>query len=64
VANQVLLKFVTVSGQIDFGCDSYFFQEGNAEVFANAKYGGIKTNDKGNCVLVGLFDEKLNPIVP
>jgi len=64
VANQVLLKFVTVSGQIDFGCDAYFFQEGNAEVFANAKYGGIKTNAKGNCVLIGLFDEKLNPIVP
>jgi len=64
LANQVPLKYVTVSGRLDFGCDSYFFQEGNAEVFANAKYGGIKTNAKGNCVLVGLYDAKLNLIVP
>lgn len=44
------------------GAESYFFQEGDAEKFTNAKYGGLRLDGKGNSVLVGLFNEKFQQI--
>jgi uncharacterized membrane-anchored protein len=44
------------------GAESYFFQEGDAEKFTNAKYGGLRIDGSGNSVLVGLFDEKFRQI--
>ena len=40
------------------GAESYFFQEGQAQKYEKAKYGGIKVDDNGNSVLVGLYNEK------
>jgi uncharacterized membrane-anchored protein len=42
---------------MNIGAESYFFEEGQAEVYAVAKYGGIKIDNAGNSLLVGLFDE-------
>ncbi|SHG57730.1 GDYXXLXY domain-containing protein [Flagellimonas flava] len=47
---------------INIGAESYFFQEGQAEKYENAKYGGIKVDGKGNSLLFGLYDEHLNLI--
>lgn len=47
---------------INIGAESFFFQEGYAERYEKAKYGGIKIDDKGNSLLVGLYDEKFNKI--
>ena len=49
-------------GGIQFGAESYFFQEGEAEKYGKAKYGGIKVDGKGNSLLIGLFDENLQKI--
>jgi len=46
------------TNDINIGAESYFFQEGNAERFEKAKYGGIKVDAAGNSLLVGLYDEK------
>ena len=43
--------------RIRIGAESYFFQEGNAEKFENAVYGGLKIDANGNSVLIGLYDE-------
>lgn len=43
--------------QLHIGAESFFFQEGHAERYSEAKYGGLRIDDKGNSLLIGLFDE-------
>ena len=42
---------------INIGAESFFFQEGEAEKYENAKYGGLKVDNQGNSLLIGLYDE-------
>ncbi|MCH2034099.1 MAG: GDYXXLXY domain-containing protein [Tenacibaculum sp.] len=42
---------------INIGAESFFFQEGDAEKYEKAKYGGLKIDAKGNSLLIGLYDE-------
>lgn len=39
------------------GAESYFFEEGQSASFQRAQYGGLKVDDRGNSVLVGLYDK-------
>lgn len=50
------------SWNVNIGAESYFFQEGEAEKYEAAKYGGVKVDKAGNSVLVGLYDESLKLI--
>lgn len=43
--------------------DSFFFQEGYAKYYQNAKYGVFKFDDSGNHLLVGLADENRQTII-
>ena len=47
---------------INIGAESYFFQEGQAKKYDQAKYGGVKIDNKGNSLLIGLFDGQLRRI--
>lgn len=47
---------------INIGVESYFFQEGHAIKYEKAKYGGVKVDQKGNSLLVGLYDERFRKI--
>ncbi|MGW9684544.1 GDYXXLXY domain-containing protein [Flagellimonas sp. 2504JD1-5] len=47
---------------INIGAESFFFQEGEAAKYEAAKYGGLKIDDEGNSVLVGLYDDELKLI--
>lgn len=47
---------------INIGAESFFFQEGQAERYEKAKYGGVKIDKDGNSLLVGLYDEQLRKI--
>lgn len=42
---------------INIGAESYFFQEGEGEKYEEAEYGGIKVDNKGNSLLIGLYDK-------
>jgi uncharacterized membrane-anchored protein len=42
---------------INIGAESFFFQEGTGKKYEEAKYGGLKIDNKGNSLLVGLYDE-------
>lgn len=48
--------------RINIGAESFFFQEGEGEKYEKAKYGGLKVNNEGNNVLIGLYDENQNKI--
>ncbi len=47
---------------INIGAESYFFEEGQAEKYEAAIYGGMKIDRKGNNILIGLYDENLKEI--
>lgn len=50
------------SWQINIGAESYFFQEGHAKKYEVAKYGGLRIDEKGNSLLIGLYNEDLEKI--
>lgn len=60
---EYLIKY-TASDQwnINIGAESFFFQEGQAKKYEAAKYGGVKIDNKGNSLLIGLYDQQLNNI--
>lgn len=47
---------------LNIGAESFFFQEGQAARYETAKFGAIKVDNKGNSLLVGLYDGDNNYI--
>lgn len=61
--NEYLIEYTARDwGGINIGAESYFFQEGEGEKYEKAKYGGVKVDDEGNSLLIGLYDENLKEI--
>jgi len=57
--NEFLIKYTSRTWRgINIGAESYFFQEGEGDKYENAKYGGLKVDNQGNSLLIGLYDEK------
>jgi uncharacterized membrane-anchored protein len=56
--NEALLQYkqVDASGTIRLGAESFFFQEGQAELFNAARFGVLHVDDAGKSVLIGLAD--------
>ena len=56
--NEFLIEYTSREWRgINIGAESYFFQEGEAEKYEKAKYGGIKVDNQGNSLLISLYDE-------
>lgn len=47
---------------VNIGAESFFFEEGQAKKYEDAKFGGIKVDKKGNSLLIGLYDLQLKKI--
>ncbi|HLP50128.1 MAG TPA: GDYXXLXY domain-containing protein [Chitinophagales bacterium] len=52
-----LLKYGCNGDEVHLGAESYFFEEGQAEKYSKAKYGGLRIDEAGNSILVGLYNE-------
>lgn len=50
-----LLRYRRADG-IQLGAESFFFQEGNADAYAQARYGELRVAPDGTALLVGLRD--------
>jgi uncharacterized membrane-anchored protein len=61
---EYLINYTRKDWRVNIGAESYFFEEGQAKKFENAKFGGIKVDNKGNSLLMGLYDEKGKFIEP
>jgi uncharacterized membrane-anchored protein len=57
-ANETLLRYRDRKG-LRLGAESFFFQEGQAQVYDKAKYGELRVGANGDSVLVGLRGENL-----
>jgi uncharacterized membrane-anchored protein len=56
------IRFRVRNGAIWLGTNAYFFEEGSAERYADAKYGEFRLDASGDAVLVGLSDENLRAL--
>ena len=57
-----LLRYRYRNGQVRFGAESFFFQEGKGKLFERARYGELRVEESGDAILVGLRDDKLNKL--
>ncbi len=55
--NELLLNYKDRNG-LKLGAESFLFQEGDAGIYSQARYGMLKVDKKGKSVLAGLCDEK------
>lgn len=62
--NEVVIKYKIVDNRVFLGAESFFFEEGQDSLYQKATYGGLKVDDKGQSLLVGLYDENLQHIQP
>lgn len=60
---EFLINYTSSDGwNVNIGAESFFFQEGQAAKYENAKYGALKVDKEGNSLLIGLYDENLKQI--
>lgn len=62
LASDEHLLFYRNRGGMRLGAESYFFQEGDASLYANAQYGELKVDESGESVLVGLRNASYVPL--
>ncbi len=61
-ADEYLIPYIKGRSNLQLGANSFFFQEGKAEVYDSAKYGALRVDRKGNTLLTGLYDENLKEL--
>ena len=54
---ELIIRYKRHQGRLTIGADNYFFQEGSAKKFENAKYGLLKVDPDGNSILIGLCND-------
>ena len=62
--NEILLPFRQESFDVRVGPKSFFFQEGHAGFYDDARYGELRVSESGAVLLVGLRDENFKPLGP
>lgn len=58
-----IIKYFVHAQRVSIGAESFFFQEGDAALYGQAHFGGIKVAKNGESILQGLFDEKRSEII-
>jgi uncharacterized membrane-anchored protein len=61
-ANEHLLRYHVRDGNVWLGADSFFFEEGQAEIYQNARYGELRVAENGESILVGLRDNRFEQL--
>lgn len=62
--NQLLIKYSKNKwGRVELPINQFFFQETKANSYENAKYAALKVDSKGDCIIVGLYDKEVKPIL-
>lgn len=57
-----IMKFRVRNGRVKFATNAYFFQEGTADVYAQARYGEFRVAKDGELLLTGMRDGKLKKL--
>jgi len=62
--NESRIRYRRRSGQVQVGPNAFYFQEGHASHYENARYGAVRVSDSGDAVLVGLRNDDFTPSGP
>lgn len=62
LASEAVIHVMGTGGGWRIGPNAFFFKEGEAEKFSKARYGEFRVDRNGDVLLIGLADEKLEPI--
>lgn len=62
--NELKLNYRVRDNQIKFATNAFFFEEGSATRYEQARYGEFKVNKKGELLLNAMFTEQLIRIEP
>jgi uncharacterized membrane-anchored protein len=62
--NELLLRYRIRNSKVKFASNAFFFQEGHAKFYEPARYGQFRVNNKGELLLVALFDKALKRLGP
>jgi uncharacterized membrane-anchored protein len=63
-ADEVLMRYRVRNGAVKFATNAFFFQEGQGKYYQPARYGQFRVDDKGELLLVAMFDKDLNKLGP
>ena len=63
-ANETYLQYRVRNGQLKFATNGFFFQEGTADLYANARFGKFRVNPDGELLLTAMADENLKTLGP
>ena len=59
-SEQKLLRYRIRNGRLKFATNAFFFEEGTAEVYEQAKYGEFKVDENGNMLLTRMLDNNFH----
>lgn len=59
---EVALHYRMRGGQVKFATNAWFFEEGQGALYAPARYGEFRVDDRGGLLLTGMRDENLQPL--
>lgn len=62
--SELAIKYKIVNNRIVLGPESFFFEEGQGDIYQNARYGGLKVSSQGENLLIGLYDENYKLLQP
>lgn len=62
--DEALLRYRVRHGRPQFGTNAFFFQEGHADLYADARYGVLRVAPDGEAILVALRGPRLERLGP
>ncbi|MCU0971762.1 MAG: GDYXXLXY domain-containing protein [Gammaproteobacteria bacterium] len=60
--DEIRMRYRVRAGRPKFGTNAFFFEEGSAERYAQARYGELRVDAAGEAILTGLRDGDLRPL--
>lgn len=62
--DELRLRYRIRGGQLKFASNAYFFQEGTAKLYQDARFGQFRVASDGDLLLTALHDENLEKLGP
>ena len=61
---EILMRYRVRNGAVKFATNAYFFQEGHGKYYQPARYGQFRVDNKGELLLVAMYDKDLKKLGP
>lgn len=62
--DEIIMRYRVRNGAVKFATNAYFFEEGHGKFYQPARYGQFRVDEKGELLLVAMYDKDLNKLEP